>query len=87
MSRRASSVYQFFHYKEELRTAKISTLVVAVAFVCWAPYFTLALLLALPSYAHAFTFHLHLASSALTLVFTALSPYIYVFRLEDNTSA
>ncbi len=46
MSRRASSVYQFFHYKEELRTAKISALVLVIAVVCWAPFFTVLGLLA-----------------------------------------
>ena len=45
MSRRASSVYQFFQYKEELRTAKISATVIVVAFICWGPFFlNLALL-------------------------------------------
>eukprot|EP00093_Oithona_nana_P004114 04114.XXX_142775_141710_1 [CDS] Oithona nana genome sequencing. len=39
VSRRASSVYQFFQYKEELRTAKISALVIVVAFICWGPFF------------------------------------------------
>ena len=45
VSRRASSVYQFFQYKEELRTAKISATVIVVAFICWGPFFlNLALL-------------------------------------------
>ena len=45
MTRRASSVYQFFQYKEELRTAKISLLVLVIAVLCWGPFFlNLALL-------------------------------------------
>ncbi len=33
-------MHAFFHHNvEELRTAKISTLVVALAFVCWTPFF------------------------------------------------
>ena len=45
VSRRASSVYQFFQYKEELRTAKISAFVIVLAFACWGPFFiTLTLL-------------------------------------------
>jgi len=39
VSRRASSVYQFFHVKEELRTARVSALVVLLAVVCWVPTF------------------------------------------------
>ena len=38
-------MYQFFQYKEELRTAKISATVIVVAFICWGPFFlNLALL-------------------------------------------
>merc|ERR1712223_1376021 len=45
VTRRASSVYQFFQYKEELRTAKISLLVLVIAVLCWGPFFlNLALL-------------------------------------------
>lgn len=50
VSRRASSVYQFFHYREELRTAKITALVIVIAFVCWGPFFLL--LLYLPMITH-----------------------------------
>jgi len=32
-------MYQFFHVKEELRTARVSALVVALAVACWAPHF------------------------------------------------
>ena len=87
MSRRASSVYQFFHYKEELRTAKISTLVVLVAFVCWTPFFALLFLNAAKAFGAfdagaAVHFWLHLTSGLLTLAFAAFSPYVYVFRSE-----
>ena len=48
VTRRASSVYQFFQYKEELRTAKISLLVLVIAVLCWGPFFlNLALLVSL----------------------------------------
>ena len=38
VSRKASSVYQFFQDKEEFRTAKLTFLVVVVAFICWSPF-------------------------------------------------
>ena len=38
VSNKASSVYQFFQDKEELRTAKLTLLVVIVAFICWSPF-------------------------------------------------
>ena len=118
VSRRASSVYQFFHYKEELKTAKISTLVVVFAFACWTPFFVIILCLALPASfdqagsdpgqisslrladagnvtgvatlaqvagydrSHPALFWLHYASCILTLIFAALSPYVYVFRSD-----
>jgi hypothetical protein len=37
----------FFQYREELRTAKITALVLVIAFVCWSPFFLLLLLIAL----------------------------------------
>ena len=41
-------MYQFFQYKEELRTAKISLLVLVIAVLCWGPFFlNLALLASL----------------------------------------
>lgn len=111
MSRRASSVYQFFQYKEELRTAKISTLVVVFAFACWTPFFVIILWLGFPAsfdnddlssssnstalgplrggedetgyvQLHPALFWLHYTSCILTLIFAALSPYVYVFRSD-----
>ena len=43
VSRKASSVYQFFQDKEELRTAKLTFLVVVVAFICWSPFIAVIL--------------------------------------------
>ena len=83
MSRRASSVYQFFQYKEELRTAKISALVIVVAFLCWGPFFINLALLTLASNGKAeseLILWLHHASNLTMLGFAALSPYLYVFR-------
>lgn len=86
MSRRASSVYQFFQYKEELRTAKISAMVIVVAFLCWAPFFlNLALVTLLNNKEESLSsakliFWLHQASNLAMLGFAALSPYLYVFR-------
>ena len=36
-----------FQYREELRTAKITALVLVIAFVCWSPFFLLLLCVAL----------------------------------------
>ena len=43
VSNKASSVYQFFQDKEELRTAKLTLLVVIVAFICWSPFVAIIL--------------------------------------------
>ena len=97
VSRRASSVYAFFHYHEELRTAKISLLVLVLAAVCWTPFFAVLSLLAFrPPYTAAersesladfvlsfsALYYLHCVSNACALAFAALSPYVYVFRSD-----
>ena len=83
VSRRASSVYHFFHYKEEFRTAKISTLVIVIAFVCWTPFFTnIAILASSITNRYVLIYLVHCAANLLTLIFAALSPYVYVFRSE-----
>jgi hypothetical protein len=89
VSRRASSVYHFFHAKEELRSAKISAFVLVLAFACWTPYFAVLICLALPSTAEqddlgaaAAIYWLHLVSCFLSLIFAAVSPYVYVFRSQ-----
>ena len=43
VSNKASSVYQFFQDKEEWRTAKLTLLVVIVAFICWSPFVVIIL--------------------------------------------
>jgi hypothetical protein len=30
-------------HKEEVHTAKVSTIIVALVFICWAPYFSASL--------------------------------------------
>ena len=78
VSRRASSVYHFFHAKEELRSAKIAALVLAVAFASWSPF---VVLVSLPEQLSTLAAPwLHLSSCSLATVFAALSPYVYVFR-------
>ena len=79
VSRRASSMYHFFHAKEELRSAKIAALVLAVAFASWGPFVALVSLPEGISLALAAPW-LHLASCSLATAFAALSPYVYVFR-------
>jgi hypothetical protein len=71
-------VYQFFHYKEELRTAKISTLVIVLAFVCWTPFFVQ--IAAVSVHVAGVTLWLHHAASVLAVAFAAITPYVYVFR-------
>ena len=81
VSRRASSVYQFFQYKEELRTAKISALVIVVAFICFPPFFlNLALLSLDADHSDLIACWLHHLSNLFMFAFAALSPYLYVFR-------
>ena len=124
VSRKASSVYQFFQDKEEFRTAKLTFLVVVVAFLCWSPFMgvifwplfqttqtskatiplnsndsasSVDLNLAkvhvikdLPPFvihqdvktekSAPSLFWLHFISCIMILSFTAISPYVYVFR-------
>ena len=64
--------------QEELRSAKIAALVLAVAFVSWGPFVALVCLpegLSAPA-----AIWLHLSSCSLAALFAALSPYVYVFR-------
>ena len=72
---------QFFQYKEELRTAKISILVLIVAFFCWGPFF---LNLAISGLFLDLNLQviqiLHYLTNLSMLSFAALSPYLYVFR-------
>ena len=72
-------MYHFFHAKEELRSAKIAALVLAVAFASWGPFVALVSLPEGISLALAAPW-LHLASCSLATAFAALSPYVYVFR-------
>ena len=81
VSRRASSVVQFFQYKEELRTAKISILVLIVAFLCWGPFFVNLAISGLFFDLNLQVIQaLHYLTNLTMLSFAALSPYLYVFR-------
>lgn len=83
MSRRASSVCQFFQYKEELRTAKISVLVLVIAFLCWGPFFLNLVILAClddSRLSKSIIFWIHHSANLMMLLFAAVSPYVYVFR-------
>ena len=82
VSRRASSVYQFFQYKEELRTAKISALVIVVAFICWGPFFCNLILCGglLDEVTFDVVQVMQYGSNLAMLAFAALSPFLYVFR-------
>ena len=42
-----STITFVLQYREELRTAKITALVLVIAFVCWSPFFLLLLCIAL----------------------------------------
>ena len=74
-------MYHFFHAKEELRSAKIAALVLAVAFASWSPF---VVLVSLPETTEGLSAvaapWLHLSSCSLATLFAALSPYVYVFR-------
>ena len=80
VSRRASSVYQFFQYKEELRTAKISALVIVVAFICWGPFFFNLILVGLLDSTFDVVQVMQHSTNLAMLAFAALSPFLYVFR-------
>ena len=64
-------MYHFFHAKEELRSAKIAALVLAVAFASWGPFVALVSLPEGISLALAAPW-LHLASCSLATAFAAL---------------
>ena len=73
-------MYHFFHAKEELRSAKIAALVLAVAFASWGPFVVLVSLPETEGLSAAAAPWLHLSACSLATLFAALSPYVYVFR-------
>ena len=88
VSRRASSVYHSLHAKEEFRTAKISTLVIVLAFVCWTPFFVVLALLSASIkddnliLSPSTVYYAHCVSNLFAVAFAGASPYVYVFRSE-----
>ena len=92
MSTRALSIYHFFNEKEELRAAKIAGVVLVIALVCWTPFVIVMGHLAwgstddkhfnaiLSRSADPTVFWTHFVYSITSLLFAAITPYIYVFR-------